>query len=398
MHSIRIGASAARLPSGDVRPFGRARLGLAATVAILLSGLASAAQPVAQTTRMGEPVNVYAPGAKVYTPFSDGEIHPWPVQGRVWLMAGQPGEANVAVYVGDEGVIVVDTGVQAMAPKLLAQIQQLAQARGGAHKAIRFIVNTNGLADHIGGNEVIRNAGTRVVAGEELALQSRFGEGGAAVWAHQKVLDRLVEETAKGGPGAPTESLWPSDVEEQEVYNMFFNGEAVQLYHAANANTDGQLMVLFRESDVIAAGDVVNMTSYPTIDVERGGTIDGELVALNKLMDMAVPDDQVEGGTMIIPGHGRLIDLGDLARYTVMITTIRNRVQFYKNQGRSLDQVLALNPSSDYDDRWSAPSGPGSKREFITAIYRTLPAKGPVSFSMETITRVPATSTRADRR
>ena len=392
MQSIRSGASEPRSFS-DGRPAGRARLVLAAGMAVLVSSLASAAQSGAQTTRMGEPVNAYAPGAKVYTPFEDGDIHPWPVQGRVWLMAGEPGEANVAVYVGDEGAIVIDTGVQAMAPKLLAQIQQLVQQQGGAHKAIRFIVNTNGLVDHIGGNEVIRNAGARVVAGEELALQSRLGEGGAAVWAHQKVLDRLVAETANGGPTAPTESLWPSD-----VYNMFFNGEAVQLHHAANANTDGQLMVLFRGSDVIAAGDVVNMTSYPTIDVARGGTIDGELVALNTLLDIAVPDDQVEGGTMIIPGHGRLIDLGDLARYTVIMTTIRNRVQFYKNQGKTLDQVLALNPSSDYDDRWSAPSGPGSKREFITAVYSTLPKQGTVFFSMESSTRVPATSTRASRK
>jgi hypothetical protein len=133
------------------------------------------------------------------------------------------------------------------------------------------------------------------------------------------------------------------------------------------------------------------MTSYPHIDVARGGTIDGELIALNKLIDMIVPDDQVAGGTVVIPGHGRLTDLGDVARYTVMVTTIRNRIQFYKNQGKSLEQVLALNPSAEYDERWSARSGPGSAREFLTAVYTTLPRKGPTFFSMETITTVPAT-------
>jgi glyoxylase-like metal-dependent hydrolase (beta-lactamase superfamily II) len=152
-------------------------------------------------------------------------------------------------------------------------------------------------------------------------------------------------------------------------------------------------MVLFRGSDVIAAGDLVDMTTYPIIDVAGGGTIDGELVALNKVIAMAAPANQAEGGTLIIPGHGRLCDQTDVVLYKNMITVIRNLVQFYKNQGKTLEEVLALKPSEGYDQRWGATSGRWTTRDFITAVYETLPAKGPVSFSMRNATLAPSTTT-----
>lgn len=369
---------------------------LVTAIALAFSTQADAAQTPQGAP--GEPVNLYAPGAVVYAPGEGGEIRSWHVQGKIWLLTGQPGESNVIVQVGDEGVLVVDTGVEAMASRLLEGIREVARREGATHQAVRLVINTGSARDHIGGNAVIRSDGSRVVAGEEAALQNLFGTSGAAVWAHQKVLDRLVDETAQGGPDAPPEALWPSDVEDQEVYNLQFNRESVQLHHPRSSTTDGQLLVLFRESNVIVAGDVLNMTSYPTIDVARGGTIDGVLVALNKLMDMTVSEDQVEGGTLVIPGHGRITDLGDIARYTVMLTTIRNRIQYYRNQGRTLEQVLALDPTGEYDARWSAPSGPGSAREFISAVYNTLPRRGAVFFSMETNTLVPATGRATDKR
>lgn len=398
MHTISFWEGAARALSHALRLAVNARLGLAVSLAIASAGPGSAAD-APQPSRLGEPVNRYAADANVYALYEPGEIQAWHVSGKVWLLTGQPGESNVVALVGDEGVLVVDTGVKEMAPKLLEQIQRLAQQHAeGVHRTVRLIVNTNGAADHIGGNELVRASGGRIIAGEEAATANAFGDGGAAVWAHQNVLNRLIDETAAGGANAPTQEQWPSDATDQDVYGMYFTDEALQLHHVRNASTDGQLMVLFRQSDVIAAGDVLNMTSYPIIDTARGGTIDGELVALNKLIDLIVPDDQVAGGTVVIPGHGRLTDLGDVARYTVMVTTIRNRVQFYKNQGRTLEQVLALKPSSEYDDRWSAKSGLGTAREFITAIYNTLPRRGPVFFTMESNTTVPATGPESGKR
>jgi len=303
-------------------------------------------------------------------------------------MTGEPGQSNVVVQVGDQGVLVVDTGTKEMSPKLLAQIQRLAQERGSEHKEIRKVINTNDRRDHNGGNETIAKAGSQIISGEERAQQVAFVNPSAEVIAHENVLSRMTADTTGAFQG-----LEPTDPESFEVDNTRFNGEAVQIHHPQNANTDGQLVVLFRGSDVIAAGDVVDMTSYPIIDVKAGGTIDGELVAINKVIAMAAPGPQAEGGTVIVPGHGRMCDQSDVALYRNMLTIIRNTVQYYKNQGKTLQEVLDLKPSAGYDQRWGGPSGSSTTRDFITAVYETLPAKGPVFFSMKTGTMVPSGKT-----
>ncbi len=318
-----------------------------------------------------------------------GHIYAMPAQGNVWVMGGEPGESNVAVQVGDEGVLVVDTGVTPLAAQLLAQIKQLAAEKAGDQKEIRIVIDTDGLADHIGGNEVIRKGGSTIVAGN-FAFDNLGVENGASVMATQNLLLRLVAENTKGDPDA-AQGLWPNNTEDFDLYNVHFNGEAVQLYHPHEATTDGNLMVMFRRSDVIAVGDTVMMTGYPIIDTDRGGTIDGELVALNKIIEMAVPVDKQEGGTVIVPGHGRLCDQSDVVHYKNVITIIRNRIQYYKNQGKTLAQVLALKPSWDYDQRWGSSDGPWTTQKFVEAVYKTLPAKGP-SFSMQNQTVVPATA------
>ncbi len=330
-----------------------------------------------------EPVNLYGPNNPYAPPREDGEIHPLPVRGQVWLLGGEPGASNVAVQFGDQGVLIVDTGTKAMAPKLLAQIQRLAQERGGEHKEIRKIINTNGRLDHVGGNETIAKAGSQIISGEERAQQAAFVSPSAEVVAHENVLRRMGADAAFRG-------LEPTDPQSFELDNSRFNGEAVQSYHPVSGTTDSQLIVLFRGSDVILAGDVVDMNTYPVIDTKAGGTIDGELVALNKIIDMAAPGPQAEGGTVIIPGHGHLTDQSEVALYRNMLTIIRNTIQYYKNQGKTLQQVLDLKPSAGYDQRWGGPSGSSTTRDFITAVYQTLPAKGPVFFQMKTVTTTPS--------
>lgn len=363
-------------------------------------GAADSSTPAAGAI-LGEPVNLYAPDSQTASPATPGSastpgaIYAWPAHGQVWVLAGEPGASNVVAQLGDEGVVVVDTGAQAVATQLLEQIEKLAQAHAGDQRAIHLIVNTNGRADHIGGNQVIREGGNQVIAGE-MQRQADFVPQGAEVLANQNVLSRLVAESATSGPGA--RELWPTDAEDFDTYGLHFNGEVLQLFHPHNANTDGQLMVLFRQSDVIAAGDVMDATHYPVIDVARGGSIDGELVALNELIDMAVPDRQAEGGTVIVPGHGRLCDQSDVVFYKNMITTIRNRVQFYKNQGKTLAQVLALAPTAGWDGRWGASSGDWTTRDFITAVYDTLPARAPAIFSMRDGKLVPSTGAVANGR
>ena len=365
-------------------------LGLTASVAVGVAGQQRAAETPAQARQpdFGSPVNIYPPNDVYAPPREDGEIHASHVRGQVWLLTGEPGGANVVVQIGEQGVLVVDTGTKTMAPKLLAQIKRLAEEHAGAHKEIRKIINTNGRLDHVGGNETIAKAGSQIISGEERAQQAAFVAPSAEVVAHENVLRRMVADSAFRG-------LEPTDAQSFEVDNSRFNGEPVQSYHPLSGNTDSQLVVLFRGSDVIAAGDVVDMTTYPIIDVARGGTIDGELVALNKVIAMAAPGNQAEGGTVIVPGHGRLCDQSDVVLYKNMITAIRNVVQYYKNQGKTLQEVLALKPTEGYDQRWGRTSGPWTTRDFMTAVYNTLPAKGPVFFSMETMTVVPSTATPA---
>jgi cyclase len=367
------------------------RIRLAVGLAILLASQVSAGQTPRQESRptanpaMGEPVNIYTRNNVYALPSEDGEIRPEHVHGQVWLLTGEPGQSNVAVQVGEQGVLVIDTGTKAMAPKLLAQIQRLAQEHAGEHKEIRKVVNTNGRLDHVGGNETIAKAGSQIISGEERAQQLAFVSPSAEVVAHENVLRRMSADKTGTYRG-----LEPTDAESFEVDNTRFNGEAVQIHHPQNANTDGQLVVLLRGSDVIVAGDVVDMTTYPIIDVKAGGTIDGELVALNKVIGMAAPGPQAEGGTIIVPGHGRLCDQAEVALYRNMLTIIRNTVQYYKNQGKTLQEVLDLKPSAGYDQRWGGTNGSWTTRDFITAVYETLLAKGPVFFSMKTSTSVPS--------
>ena len=309
--------------------------------------------------------------------YGDGQIHPWHVQGNVWLMAGEPGESNVAVQIGNNGALVVDTGTKEMAPKLLAVIQKISDEYGGDQKRIRWVVNTDELMDHIGGNYVIRNGGKTIV-GSNFAFDNPGLTPGATVIGSLNSLTRMVIPNAKGQP-AVAQGLWPNETHTEPLYSWDFNDEAVRLYHPASANTDGNEMVMFRRSDVLATGDVLNMVHYPIIDAKRGGSIDGELAALNQAMDLAVADFHMgpqEGGTMIIPGHGRLCDQGDLVEYTIIITTIRNRIMYYKNQGKSLKQVLALKPTWDFDDRWGESTGSWNSQQFVQEVYETLPAKG----------------------
>lgn len=364
------------------------------TLRTVLFATAAALAALAALAQRALCAEVVAPSSDFYAVYQgDGQIHPWHVQRNVWMMAGEPGMTNVAVQIGDEGLLVVDTGVQPMATKLLNQIEQLAEEQAGDQKAIRYVIDTDGALDHIGGNQVIREGGAMILAGNFVRQNPNLMPG-ASVISNDNVLTRLIGQRADGHANAIPEALWPTDTEDFDVYSIHFDGEAVQLFHPHLAVTDGSLMVMFRLSDVIATGDIVDMTSYPPIDTVRGGTIDGELVALNHIIEMAVPEDKQQGGTIIIPGHGRLADQSDVVHYKNIITIIRNRIQFYKNQGKSLQQVIALKPTWDYDVRWGHDVGPWTTREFIEAVYETLPARGP-SFSLLDETLVPGAGGRA---
>jgi cyclase len=295
---------------------------------------------------------------------SPGGIEVLKVQGNVYLLTGAG--SNVTVQVGDTGVLVVDTGVAERADQVVAAIRTLSD------KPIQYIVNTHMHPDHTGGNDTVRKAGLTYV-GANVTGNLRDAGVGAQVYAHDNVLLRMSAPTGQRAD-VPFGS-WPTETYRSGRKQLFFNGEGVEVIHQPAAHTDGDSLVFFRRSDVVATGDIFVTTSYPFIDLERGGSIQGEIDALNRILELTVVGFQDEGGTFIVPGHGRICDQADLLEYRDMVTIIRDRVQAAIGKGMTLEQVKTSGLTKDYDGRYGAKSGFGTADVFVEAIYRSLTAK-----------------------
>jgi glyoxylase-like metal-dependent hydrolase (beta-lactamase superfamily II) len=182
--------------------------------------------------------------------------------------------------------------------------------------------------------------------------------------------------SAPTGQTAPTPSTaWPTTTFITETKELFFNDEAIEILHQPAAHTDGDSIVFFRRSDVVSAGDVFVTTTYPVIDRQRGGSINGIIKSLNYLLDVAIPKDKQEGGTYIIPGHGRLCDEADLLEYRDMVTIIRDRIEDLVKKGKTIEQVRQSKPTLDYDGRYGATSGSWTTDLFVEAVYKDLSAR-----------------------
>ena len=288
----------------------------------------------------------------------DGEIHVLPVQGNVFMLAGDGG--NIAVQVGEQGPMVVNSGAGAIPDKIVAAIKKLSD------KPIQFVVNTGFQPDLTGGNVKLR------AAGFDPSVQGSFFSGqfvdagkGATIIGHQNVQNHLMAlKTASDG--------WPSDTFVESRRRKFHNGEAVEIFHMPNAVTDADSIVHFRRDDVFVTGDIFNLVTYPHIDVKNGGSIQGELDALNFILDRTVYKHDEEDGTMIIPGRGRLCDEWELAEYRDMLVIIRDRIQDLIRSGATLDQVQAARVTADYDTRFGAVTGAWTTPMFVEAVYSNL--------------------------
>jgi cyclase len=283
------------------------------------------------------------------------EIEVLPVQGGVYLIAGAGG--NVAAEVGEDGVVLVDAGGGDSAQRVLAAVGELSEA------PIRLIINTHAHPDHTGGNAVLREAGIRPGAG---VLVNARTSPQAMIIAHEETLNSLVT-------GSDTDpAAWPTDAYAGNSKEAYLNGQGIQIFHVPGAHTDGDSIVYFRGSDVVVTGDIYRTTGYPVIDLEAGGSLSGVIEALNRVIDLAIPRDWQEGGTMVIPGHGRIADEADVVEYRDMVTIVRDRVRSMVESGMTLDEVLEARPSRDYDARYGATSGPWTTEMFIEAAYREL--------------------------
>jgi glyoxylase-like metal-dependent hydrolase (beta-lactamase superfamily II) len=290
----------------------------------------------------------------------DGEIHVLPVAGSVYMLVGDGG--NIAVQIGEEGPLVVDTGTGQLADKVIAAIRKLSD------KPIQFIVNTSFHADHTGGNLKLH------AAGEDPSLFGSFFSGqfadagqGATIIGHQNVQNRMIAPDDK--TSATAAEAWPSDTYIQGRRRKYHNGEAVEIFYEPNAITDGDSIVHFRRADVIVTGDIFTTTQYPFIDIKNGGSVQGEIDALNNILDKTVYEHDEEGGTLVIPGHGRLCDEWEVTEYRDMVAIIRDRVEAMIQKGATLDQVKAARLTADYDDRFGVTSGPWTTDMFVEAVY-----------------------------
>jgi glyoxylase-like metal-dependent hydrolase (beta-lactamase superfamily II) len=330
----------------------------------------------------------------------DGQVHVLPVQGNVFMLMADG--VNLTASVGPEGMLLVDTGAATMSDKILATLSQLAKSVDASAtrnscfgvncpgtwgwsspyinnvissptppRPLRYIVDTNDAPEHIGGNEKIAAIGHFERGSQFSGVVASVGNR-ASIIAHENVLNRM-NAPAGNTPAAPQGAL-PTDTYFDELHKLpaYFNGEAVIIYHAPEANTDGDSFVYFRHSEVISAGDLLSTISYPMIDLGKGGSIQGVINGLNQILDLAVAEYRSQGGTWIIPGRGRLCDTADVASYRNMLVMIRDRVQDLITKGKTLEQVKAARPTLDFDGRYGSTTGPWTTSMFIEAVYKSL--------------------------
>lgn len=311
----------------------------------------------------------------------DGEIHTLPLRDNVYLLVGDGG--NIVVQAGPQGAFVVDTGTGALADKVVAAIRQLTP------KPIQFVANTSFHPEHVGGNEKIGAAGSdRSFVGSFFSgsIRSLVGvstplDQMATLIAHTNVQVRMQARNYRAEAIA-------TDTYLEDRRRKFYNDEAVELFHQPHAVTDGDSLVYFRGADVIVAGDIFTTTQYPVIDVANGGTIQGEINALNAILNRTVFEHEGEGGTIVVPGHGYVSNEREVTEYRDMLVIIRDRVQAMLNSGATLAQVKAARLTADYDTRFGANSGPWTTENFVEAVFKTLK---PVAAAK------PATATRSAR-
>jgi glyoxylase-like metal-dependent hydrolase (beta-lactamase superfamily II) len=282
------------------------------------------------------------------------------VRDNVWVIFGAGG--NVTVHLGEDGVILVDSGSEPMADKTLAAVRAITKA------PIRIIINTSADLEHVGGNDKLS------AAGEPINPDSFADMPRATILSHENVLQRLSAPKNPSEKPAPTD-MWPTETFTSKYRSFYVNNEAVQVLRQLNSVSDGDVMVHFRRADVIAVGDIIDLRHFPVIDAAKGGSIQGELEALNRLLDLTVPPMPLvlkPGRTLVVPGHGRICDYGEIVDYRDMVSTIKDIIEDMVKKGMTLQQVKAANPTAGYRARWGSDSGSWTTDMFVEAIYNGL--------------------------
>ena len=291
-----------------------------------------------------------------------------PVQGSVHMIRGAG--ANIAAQVGSDGVVLVDAGSAALAGAALAVLEELTA------QPIRYIINTGPSPEHVGGNEQVAAAGRSLFerGGGNFQSNAMTNNGGASIVGPESLLYRM--SIGAGGDTAYPVVAWPTEVFiPGESKNLYLNDEPIQILYQPAAHSDSDSVVLFRRSDVVVTGEIFDMTRFPVVDVDRGGSIQGEIDALNRLIQIVIPSIPLpykDGGTQVIPAHGRIAEQAEIVEYRDMVTIVRDRVQVLIDQGRSLAEIQAANPANGFRGRFGADAGAWTTEMFVESIYRSL--------------------------
>ena len=288
--------------------------------------------------------------------FDDVEIQTLKVRDNIYMLVGQGG--NITMQTGNDGILIIDTQYAELSGRILTAIRELSDG------PIRHIINTHHHGDHVGGNANLKAAGFTPVGGNVGGDLGDAGEG-ARILAHENVLLNMAQDSDVDP------EVWPTLTYFTEKKDFWFNDEGVRVLHQPNAHTNGDSIVFFRKSDVITTGDAYITSFYPFIDMSAGGTINGFIDAANAIIDLIIPVYGQDGGTLVIPGHGRLSDIGDVINWREMLTIVRDRIRDMKGRGMTLEEVLAARPTRDYDPRWAGESI-FSTENFVTSVYMTL--------------------------
>lgn len=331
------------------------KAGVAVAVAAVLVGLPSRSATGRALAAQGPPAAAATPDA----------LEVLQLRPNFYLIAGAG--SNIAVQTGPDGVVVVDTGVAERAGDVVAAIRQVSD------RPIRYVINTSATSHHVGGNETVARAGRTIFQMNNALAAGLTNQGAAAILAAEDVLLRMSAPTGETAPFPA--AAWPTETFHQRRSYMYLNGEGIETLRQPSAHSDGDAVVFFRRSDVVVAGDVLDATGFPVIDLTRGGSVQGEIDALNRLVELAIPSFPLvwqEGGTLVIPGHGHVYEQIDVVEYRDMVTIIRDRVQALIDQGLTLDQVRAARPTQGYTRRYGADTGPWTTDMFVEAVYRSL--------------------------
>ncbi len=318
--------------------------------------LASALIPTLAVLGMLFAAPVWESGLTAQAGASGDALETIEVRPNIFAIVGAGG--NVVVQVGPEGAILVNSGSAAMADKVLAAVKALTP------KPIRYIINTADDADVAGGNAALSAAGVTL---NRAAFN--VGATGATILAREEILLRMSGGTAFGA------EAWPTETFTARQRSMYLNGDGIQIMHMPAAHTDGDSIVMFRRADVIVAGDIVDLRRFPVIDLERGGSIQGEINALNRLIDLTIPPMPFvwhEDRTMLVPGRGHVADQADLVEYRDMVTIVRDTIQDLIGKGMTIEQVKAANPTAGYRTRYGSDAGTWTTDKFVEAVYTGL--------------------------